>query len=68
MISFATLDELRGAAGQALGVTEWMEISQDRVDLFADATGDHQWIHVDVERARAESAFGGPVAHGLLTV
>ena len=67
MISFATLDELRGAAGRHLGSTDWMEISQERVNLFADATGDHQWIHVDVERAKA-GPFGGPIAHGYLTL
>jgi acyl dehydratase len=68
VISFATLDELRGAAGTHLGWTDWLEITQDRVDLFADATGDRQWIHVDIERARAESPFGGPIAHGFLTL
>ena len=68
MISFATLDELRGAAGRHLGWTDWMEITQERVNLFADATGDHQWIHVDVDRANAESPFGGPIAHGFLTL
>ena len=62
------MDELRGAAGRHLGFTDWMEITQERVDLFADATGDHQWIHVDVERATAESPFGGPIAHGSLTL
>jgi acyl dehydratase len=66
--SFATLDELRTAAGTHLGWTEWMEITQERVNLFADATGDHQWIHVDVDRARAQSPFGGPIAHGYLTL
>jgi acyl dehydratase len=68
MISFATLDELRGAAGRHLGWTEWVDIDQARVNLFADATGDHQWIHVDVDRAKAESPFGGPIAHGYLTL
>ena len=66
--SFATLDELRASAGTHLGRTEWMEITQERVNLFADATGDHQWIHVDVARANAESPFGGPIAHGYLTL
>jgi acyl dehydratase len=65
---FETLDELRGAAGTHLGWTDWVEIDQERVRLFADATGDHQWIHVDVERANAESPFGGPIAHGYLTL
>jgi len=66
--TFTTLDDLRTAAGQHLGWTDWVAIDQDRVNLFADATGDHQWIHVDVDRARAESPFGGPIAHGYLTL
>ncbi len=66
--SFETLDELRAATGTHLGWTRWIDIDQERVQLFAEATGDHQWIHVDVERARAESPFGGPVAHGYLTL
>jgi acyl dehydratase len=65
---FTTLDELRGAAGTHLGWTDWVEVTQEQVNLFADATGDHQWIHVDVERATAESPFGGPIAHGYLTL
>ena len=66
--TFDTLDALRGAVGTHLGWTDWLEITQERVDLFADATGDHQWIHVDVARATAESPFGGPIAHGYLTL
>ncbi len=62
------LDELRDAVGQDLGTSRWIEITQDRVDTFAEATGDHQWIHVDVERATRESPFGGPIAHGYLTL
>ncbi len=62
------LDELRAAVGTDLGTSDWLEITQDRVNTFADATGDQQWIHVDVERARAESPFGGPIAHGYLTL
>lgn len=54
--------------GADLGTTDWVELTQERIDTFADATGDHQWIHVDVERARAESPFGGPIAHGYLTL
>lgn len=54
--------------GADLGTTDWVELSQQRIDTFADATGDHQWIHVDVERALAESPFGGPIAHGYLTL
>jgi acyl dehydratase len=68
VIAFASLDDLRGAAGTHLGWTDWIDITQDRVNLFADATGDQQWIHVDVERATAESPFGGPIAHGYLTL
>jgi acyl dehydratase len=59
---------LKGLLGQHLGYSDYMEITQERVNLFADATGDHQWIHVDVERATAESPFGGPIAHGYLTL
>ncbi len=66
--TFETLDELRGAVGTHLGWTDWMAVDQARVDRFAEATGDHQWIHVDVERATAESPFGGPIAHGYLTL
>jgi acyl dehydratase len=68
VITYSSLDDLRAAAGSHLGWTDWIEITQDRVDLFAEATGDHQWIHVDVERALAESPFGGPIAHGYLTL
>lgn len=59
--------EIAEAAGEELGVSEWVEISQDRIDLFADATGDRQWIHVDPERA-AHGPFGTTVAHGYLTL
>ena len=62
------LDGVRDLAGQRLGPGEWLSIPQERVNGFADATLDHQWIHVDVERARAESPFGGPIAHGYLTL
>ena len=60
--------ELLDLSGADLGATDWSTVTQDQVDLFADATGDHQWIHVDVERAKAESPFGGPIAHGYLTL
>ena len=60
--------EITAAAGTELGVSSWVNISQERIDMFADATGDHQWIHTDVERATAESPFGGPIAHGYLTL
>jgi acyl dehydratase len=59
---------LRDYVGQHLGYSDYMEITQERVNQFAEATGDHQWIHVDVERAKAESPFGGPIAHGYLTL
>ncbi|MCZ7630435.1 MAG: MaoC family dehydratase [Microthrixaceae bacterium] len=59
---------LEALVGDHLGFSEWLEITQDRVNTFADATGDHQWIHTDVERAKAESPFGGPIAHGYLTL
>ncbi|HEY8599101.1 MAG TPA: MaoC family dehydratase [Thermomicrobiales bacterium] len=59
--------DLKGLIGQGLGVTDWLEITQERVNLFADATGDHQYIHVDPERA-AGTFFGGTVAHGYLTL
>lgn len=64
---FASIDELKGAVGTHLGYSEWWEITQDRVNAFADATDDHQFIHVDPERA-ARTPFGGPVAHGFLTL
>ena len=54
--------------GRELGVSEWVTVSQDRINQFATCTGDQQWIHVDVDRARRESPFGGPVAHGYLTL
>ena len=63
-----TLAELPSLKGQPLGVSEWFEITQQRVNTFADATDDHQWIHVDVERASRESPFGGPIGHGFLTL
>ncbi|MGY1815081.1 MaoC family dehydratase [Blastococcus sp. SYSU D00820] len=63
-----TLAELPSLKGTELGTSDWFEVTQERVNLFADATGDHQWIHVDVERAKAESPFGGPIAHGYLTL
>jgi acyl dehydratase len=59
---------LKNLVGKELGPSAWMIVEQDRIDDFARATGDHQWIHVDVERARNESPFGGTVAHGYLTV
>ena len=66
--TFDGIDAVRSAVGTNLGSSEWVEVTQEMVDTFADATGDHQWIHVDVERAKAESPFGGPIAHGYLTL
>ena len=67
MITVNGIDELKGLVGQDLGNSEWLEITQERVNTFADATDDHQWIHVDVEKAKA-GPFGGPIAHGYLTL
>ncbi|MEV0083722.1 p-hydroxycinnamoyl-CoA hydratase [Saccharopolyspora sp. NPDC050642] len=64
----ATLADLKPLAGKPLGTSSWIEVPQERIGTFADATDDHQWIHVDPERARAESPFGGPIAHGYLTL
>ncbi|RBY74923.1 dehydratase [Blastococcus sp. TF02-09] len=68
MSTTTTMAELPGLVGQELGTSEWYEVTQEHVNLFADATGDHQWIHVDPERAAKESPFGGPIAHGYLTL
>ncbi|CUI09202.1 MaoC family dehydratase [Massilia antarctica] len=68
MREFATLADMQALTGQELAVSDWVEITQERVNLFADATDDHQWIHVDLERCARESPFGGPVAHGFLTL
>ena len=65
---FTSPAELAAAVGAELGVSGWFEIGQDRIDAFAEATGDRQWIHVDVERARRESPYRGTVAHGYLTL
>jgi acyl dehydratase len=65
--TFTSVDELRSAVGTHLGYSEWWEITQDRVNRFADATDDHQFIHVDPERA-SQSPFGGTIAHGYLTL
>ncbi len=64
---FATPADLAGAVGNHLGYSDWITIEQDRVNLFADATGDHQWIHVDPERAK-DGPFGACIAHGYLTL
>lgn len=64
---FTSAEELRAAVGEELGSSDWLEIDQKRIDLFAEATGDHQWIHVDPERAAA-GPFGSTIAHGYLTL
>jgi acyl dehydratase len=64
---FTTFEEIEAAVGQEIGTTEWVQITQKRVNEFADATGDHQWIHVDVEKAK-DGPFGGTIAHGYLTL
>ena len=61
-------DEFAAHLGQQLGVSEWLEVNQERINMFADATLDHQWIHVDVERAKNESQFKSTIAHGYLTL
>lgn len=61
------IDELKKLAGSDLGTSEWIEVTQERINTFADATGDHQWIHVDPEKAAA-GPFGAPIAHGYLTL
>src|SRR5258708_104108 len=63
-----TLGSLGERVGQELGLSDWVTIDQPRIDTFASCTGDHQWIHVDVERAKRESPFRGPIAHGYLTL
>ena len=67
MKTFETLAELAQHVGEEVAVSDWLSITQEQVNLFAQATGDHQWIHVDVERAK-KGPFGGPIAHGFLTL
>jgi acyl dehydratase len=67
MRRFETLNDLVDCVGQEVAVSDWVTVTQQQVNLFAEATGDHQWIHVDVERARA-GPFGAPIAHGFLTL
>jgi acyl dehydratase len=67
MLTLTGLDEVKQHVGEELGVSEWHEVTQERINAFADATGDHQWIHVDPERAR-ETPFGGTIAHGYYTL
>ena len=68
MREIASLAELKSLIGQEVAVSDWVQINQERVNLFAEATGDRQWIHLDAERCRKESPFGGTIAHGFLTL
>jgi acyl dehydratase len=68
MRAIDSIDEALAAVGDDLGVGNWVEVDQKQVDTFADATNDHQWIHVDVERAKADSPYGATIAHGFLTL
>jgi acyl dehydratase len=63
-----TIQELRSRTGEEIGVSPWHTVTQEQIDRFADVTGDNQWIHIDAERARKESPYGIPIAHGFLTV
>jgi acyl dehydratase len=67
VITLNGIDEIKARVGQELGVSDWEEVTQEQVNAFADATGDHQWIHVDVERAK-QTPFGGTIAHGYYTL
>ena len=67
MKSYETVADLKPLAGEVIGTSDWILVDQQRIDLFAQATGDHQWIHVDVERAKT-GPFGAPIAHGFLTL
>ena len=67
MLTLNGIDDVKAHVGQELGVSDWQEVTQEDVDRFAEATGDHQWIHVDPERAK-ETPFGGTIAHGYLTL
>src|ERR671910_1554289 len=65
---FKNFDEVKAAVGTEVGVSDWINVTQERINQFAQATGDNQWIHVDVERAERESPVGTTIAHGLLTL
>jgi len=67
-VTVVDLADLGGLVGRDVATSGWLEVTQDRINAFADATGDHQWIHVDAERARAETPFGTTIAHGFLTL
>jgi acyl dehydratase len=62
------IEELKTLTGQEIGISDWINVTQEMIDRFADVTGDHQWIHVDPERAKRETPFGSTIAHGFLTV
>ena len=68
MLTINSYEEFASYLGEELGVSEWLTVDQDRINMFADATLDHQWIHVDVERAKTESAYHSTIAHGYLTM
>lgn len=68
MRHIASVEELRSLVGQEVAVTDWLTVTQQRIDLFAEATGDDQWIHLDAERCRRESPYGTTIAHGFLTL
>jgi len=68
MQMIASIEQAQSLVGSELGVSDWMQIDQERINDFAEVTGDHQWIHIDVERAKAESPYGAPIAHGFLTL
>jgi acyl dehydratase len=67
-VVFDSLDALRAKIGQEVAVGDWITVTQEQINLFADATGDHQWIHLDTQRAAAESPYGTTIAHGFLTL
>lgn len=68
MRDFASLEQMKSLVGQEVALSDWVDMPQQRVNQFADATDDHQWIHVDPERCQTESPYGGPIAHGFLTL
>jgi len=67
-LTVSSYDELASHLGEVLGISDWLEVTQERINLFADATLDHQWIHVDTEKAKAESPYKSTIAHGYLTL
>lgn len=65
---FYSIDELRALIGQEIAISDWLAVTQERINQFADATSDHQWIHIDTERTKNESPYGTTIAHGFLTL